>query len=257
MIAGFKTGCRRAQRAIERAAAEPRTEEKRAAAEPQPTEKGAAQPTEKATEKGAAQTEGRSLQVMAGPSQDTEPYHPLFAKGYNDLILRSYDELPTWQNYLKDNPRRLMMKRSNPDYLRPFFDLQKGTYTYNGIGNRQLLAAPRRRAVILSRHLTSNDIEREVRTHLEEARQGVVFISAAISPAEKKVMRAVFDAGFPTVVLMENGFTPITKPHGEQFYACARGTLLMLSPWEHHNEKKVITATQCRQLNMMALELCE
>ncbi len=257
VIAGFKTGCRRAQRAIERAAAEPRTEEKRAAAEPQPTEKGAAQPTEKATEKGAAQTEGRSLQVMAGPSQDTEPYHPLFAKGYNDLILRSYDELPTWQNYLKDNPRRLMMKRSNPDYLRPFFDLQKGTYTYNGIGNRQLLAAPRRRAVILSRHLTSNDIEREVRTHLEEARQGVVFISAAISPAEKKVMRAVFDAGFPTVVLMENGFTPITKPHGEQFYACARGTLLMLSPWEHHNEKKVITATQCRQLNMMALELCE
>ena len=242
VIAGFKTGCRRAQREIEKAAAEP-----------QPTEKGRPQPTEK----GKAQTEGRSRQAMAGSSRGAEPYQPLFAKGYNDLILRSYDELPTWQNYLKDNPRRLMMKRSNPDYLRPFFDLQKGTYTYNGIGNRQLLAAPRRRAVILSRHLTSNDIEREVRTHLEEARQGVVFISAAISPAEKKVMRAVFDAGFPTVVLMENGFTPITKPHGEQFYACARGTLLMLSPWEHHNEKKAITATQCRQLNMMALELCE
>ena len=43
-------------------------------------------------------------------------------------------------------------------------------------------------------------------------------------------MRAAFDAGLPTIVIMENGFTPLSKPHGEQFYACGQGTLLMLSP---------------------------
>ena len=41
----------------------------------------------------------------------TISYQPLFTKGYNDLILRSHDELGTWQNYLRDNPLRLMMKR--------------------------------------------------------------------------------------------------------------------------------------------------
>jgi len=68
---------------------------------------------------------------------------------------------------------------------------------------------------------------------------------------------AAFDAGLPTIVIMENGFTPLSKPHGEQFYACGQGTLLMLSPWEHHNEKRLLTAAQCTQMNLMALELCE
>ena len=70
-------------------------------------------------------------------------------------------------------------------------------------------------------------------------------------------MRAAFDAGLPTIVIMENGFTPLSKPHGEQFYACGQGTLMMLSPWEHHNEKRKLTAAQCTQMNLMALEICE
>ena len=73
---------------------------------------------------------------------------------------------------------------------------------------------------------------------------------------EKLVMRAAFDAGLPTIVLLENGFTPLTKPKGEQFDACAQGRLLMLAPWEHHNEKRAITAYQCQQLNLMAIEIC-
>jgi hypothetical protein len=97
----------------------------------------------------------------------------------------------------------------------------------------------------------------EVEQYLEEARQGVVLVSPAISPGEKRVMRAAFDAGLPTIVIMENGFTPLSKPHGEQFYACGQGTLLMLSPWEHHNEKRKLTAAQCTQMNLMALEICE
>ena len=39
--------------------------------------------------------------------------------------------------------------------------------------------------------------------------------------------------------------------------ACARGALLMLAPWEHQNEKQKITSAQCRQMNLMALEICE
>ena len=225
-------------------------------AEPQPTEKTEPQPTEKTkpqlTEKAEPQPMGEileadSLQVTALPSQ--EPYRPLFARGYNDLILRSYDELQTWLNYLHDNPRRLMMKRMRPEWLRPFFNLQIGERYYSGIGNRGLLTAAKRKAVRISRRLNEAEIADEVLRYLEEARQGCVLVSPAISPGEKRVMRAAFNAGFPTIVILENGFTPLSKPHGEQFYACAKGLLLMLSPWEHHNDKRKLTAHQCTQMN--------
>lgn len=239
VISGFKAGCRRAQRALATAEPQPTEKAMKADAEPQITEKG------------------DSLQVAVLPSHDKGAYNQLFAKGYNDLILRSYDELPAWKNYLCDNPRRLMMKRANPNNLRPFFDLHIGSHIYNGIGNRRLLSAPKRMAVRLSRRLSESDIEMETKRYLEAAKQGAVLISPAISPGEKCVMRTAFNAGLPTIVLLENGFTPLSKPHGEQFYACAKGHLLMLSPWEHHNEKKTITAQQCMELNLMAQELCK
>ena len=258
VISGFKAGCRKAEKAL------------MAAAEPHPTEK-----TAKAME-GAPQATGKralssqqetalpfqsvrgSFQSARGPLQaPTRAYRPLFAKGYNDLILRSYDELSAWLNYLRDNPRRLLMKRARPEWLRPFFGLQIGQHCFSGIGNRALLTAAKRKAVRVSRRLAEQEIAREVERYLEEARQGAVLVSPAISPGEKRVMRAAFDEGLPTIVIMENGFTPLSKPHGEQFYACGQGTLLMLSPWEHHNEKLQLTAAQCTQMNLMALELCE
>ena len=149
------------------------------------------------------------------------------------------------------------MKHARPDWLYPFFGLKLGPFTFNGIGNRSLLTAPRRIAVKLSRRLTEQQIEEATARYLAEAHQGAVLVSPAISPGEKRVMRAAFDAGLPTIVLLENGFTQLSKPHGEQFNACSAGRLLMLSPWEHHNEKHTITRVQCEQLNQMALAIAQ
>ena len=263
VISGFKAGCRKAERTLA------------VAAKPLPTgnightagnigqtagNAGHTAGNIGQTAGNAGQTAGVpfSQQATALPLQSSPPsYQPLFAKGYNDLILRSYDELPAWQNYLRDNPRRLMMKRARPEWLRPFFDFSIGAQKYCGIGNRGLLSVQHRMAVRLSRRLSDGEVEAEVNRYLEAAKQGAVLVSPAISPGEKRVMRAAFNAGFPTIVIMDNGFTPLSKPHGEQFYACAKGILLMLSPWEHRNEKRKITAEQCRQMNLMALEICE
>lgn len=227
VISGFKTGCRRVEKALH------------AAVKPQHTEKETAS----------------CLQVSAVPSQGSASYQPLFAKGYNDLILRSYDEFPTWLNYLRDNPRRLLMKRAHPEWLYPFFDFGIGEHRFSGVGNRELLKARKLMAVRVSRRLSENEIQTVVSQYLEEARKGSVLVSPAISPGEKRVMRAVFDAGFPTIVIVENGFTPLSKPYGEQFYACAKGVLLILSPWEHHNDKRKLSAAQCAQMNLIALEI--
>ena len=225
VISGFKAGCRKAQRALLEAAFQG------AAAEPQPAEK-----PQQSVAQGAA---------------------PLFAKGYNDLILRSYDELSVWQNYLRDNPRRLMIKRARPSFLRPFFGLRIGPYTLNGIGNRSLLSAPKLLPVLLSRRLSDQELEGRVSIFLAEAKAGAVLVSPSISPGEKRVMRAAFDAGFPTVIIMPNGFSQMTKPHGEQFYACASGHLLMLSAWGHSNERINLSADMCHQMNLIAIEICK
>ena len=196
-------------------------------------------------------------QRPASPSRCPHPSPRLFAPGYNDLILRSSKELSAWVNYLWDNPRRLLLKRANPEWLRPFFGLRIGQHSYSGIGNRALLTAPHRLAVRVSRHYTSKEIDTLVCEYLRAAAMGAVLVSPAISPGEKRVMRAAFDAGYSTIVLMENGFTPLSKPHGEQFYACANGRLLMLSPFDYHNEKRKITSEQCYRLNLMTMEICQ
>lgn len=232
VISGFKAGCRKMMRG-------------ETLAEPMLVEKGKGKEKEKICQQ-------RTIAPSSGSG-----YVPLFAKVYNDLILRSYEELETWKNYLRENPRRLMMKRSNTEFLRPFFGLRIGEFTFNGIGNRGLLQAERRVAVRVSRRLVGEDLDRTVERVLREAREGAVLVSPAISPGEKRIMRAAFDEELPTIVIVENGFTKLSKPHGEQFYACGEGRLLMLSAWEHHNDKRKLTAYQCVQMNMMAFAICK
>ena len=268
VISSFKAGCRKRLKAL---AAAPRAATGIAAAKPHPTANTSAVPqappfiSPQATPPSSSQATPPSSPQATPPSspQATPLSSPqatalplLFEKGYNDLILRSYDELPVWLNYLRDNPRRLLMKRTHPDWLRPFFGLRVAGRTYSAIGNRELLSAPQRLPVRVSRRMSESEIEATVHRYIEAARNGAVLVSPAISPGEKRVMRTAFNAGLPTIVLLENGFTPLSKPHGEQFYACAQGRLLMLAPWEHHNERRALTAEQCKQLNLMALDIC-
>ena len=253
VITGFKTGCNRIFSALLGSAA----------TKPQPTQnrpEGTFSSTCPVSMQTVASSQPpASPSVSPSASSSAAPSHlvPLFAPNYNDLILKSYDELKRWKDYLADNPRRLMTKRAKPELLRPFFNLRIGSYTYNGIGNRLLLSAPRRVAVRVSRRVTGEQLDAEVSRYMSLARSGTVLVSPAISPGEKKVMRTAFDTGLPTIVVMANGFTPLSKPAGEQFYACAEGRLLMLSAWEHKNERRKLTAYLCQQMNLMALELSQ
>lgn len=181
----------------------------------------------------------------------------LFARGYNDKLLLRSGQLDTWLHYLTDNPRRLLMKREHPDLFRVQRNVQAAGFTFSAIGNRFLLDRPFRLQVQCSRSLTEKEIAAKVQECLSAARQGAVLVSPAISPGEKAVMRAAFDAGLPLVYLQENGFTDLAKPGGSRMEACARGQLLILAPWEHHNEQLTIRRGQCLALNDIARRLCE
>lgn len=242
VIKNFKLGCNRELRAMVAMAS-------------QPTEKAPTIPPSQFPAPASSSFASSLLSFAAMPSQP--PGRPvLWSRGYNDKILYNYATLATWKAYLHDNPRRLLAKRERPDLLRPFFGLAVGQHTCSGIGNRDLLSAPRRLQVRISRRSTEEQILSDIEYYLHEARAGAVLVSPAISPGEKRVMRAAFDASLPTIVLMANGFVPLSRPSGEQFTACMEGRLLMLSPWPHHNERRKLTAVQCQNLNLLATEIC-
>lgn len=181
----------------------------------------------------------------------------LFAKGFNDQILFRDGQLERWLNYVRDNPRRLLMKRENPELFRVQRGLTYAGQSFSAIGNRFLLERPMKVQVQCSRRMTEEELQAKLAECMKAARQGAVLVSPAISRGEKAIMRAAFDEGLPLIYLQENGFTDLAKPGGKRMEACARGQLLILAPWEHHNEKMTIRRGQCLELNEMARAICE
>lgn len=181
----------------------------------------------------------------------------LFAKGFNDQILLRDGQLEQWLNYLKDNPRRLLMKRENPDLFRIQRGLTFAGLSFSAIGNRFLLERPLKIQVQCSRSISEEELKGKMNECLRAAQQGAVLVSPAISKGEKAIMRAAFEEGLPLIYLQENGFTDLAKPGGLRMDACAKGQLLILAPWKHHNEKITIKREQCMKLNEMARAICE
>jgi hypothetical protein len=228
IIRGFKTGCNRAYRRLFPAVQSVATQ---------------------------SQQTGRQPQQTKRPEDRTHGL--LFARGFNDKLLLRQGQLQRWLDYLKDNPRRLLMKREHPDLFRVQRGLMVGSQQFSAIGNRFLLERPVRLQVQCSRSLGDEEIARQQAWFLSQARSGAVLVSPCISWGEKQVMRAAFTEGLPLIILQENGFTDLAKPGGRRMEACQRGQLLLLAPWEHHGERLTIRRNQCLQLNEMAKMICE
>ena len=179
------------------------------------------------------------------------PRKGLFEKGYNDKILMHEGQLDAWKAYLDDNPRRLLVKRQNPELFTVLNDMEVAERMCQIVGNRFLLDVPDKMAVIVHRRYTDEENARLREEWLACGERGGVLVSAAISPKEKEVLREAMNRGYRIILLRENGFPKLYKPSGESFDACAKGLLLQISPWEYHMEKKTITRAQCLELNAL------
>lgn len=179
----------------------------------------------------------------------------LWEEGYNDRILQGPGQLDSWIKYLMDNPRRLWVKHNHPKLFHQQVGIVIGSTPVIIMGNRFLLDYPDKVAVKCSRRLTDAEIDDECKRFLSMASQGAVLVSPCISPGEKEVMGCAFDAGYPIILLLENGFSPYQKPSGRQFDACSEGRLLLVAPWPHHDDYRKITRAQCEALNALSRDI--
>lgn len=173
----------------------------------------------------------------------------LWAEGYHDRILFHKGQLDALIHYIKDNPRRLALKRANPELFKIRQHLQIEGMSFTAMGNIFLAGYPQKAVIQCSRKLHQAEIDAKKADCLDEAAKGMVFVSAAISEGEKQICRAVREAGHPIVVLLEKGFPKpedpnykYFKPQGVYFEACAAGKLLLLEPEKELYEQAEIEA---------------
>ncbi len=188
----------------------------------------------------------------APPSSSRRPSGPsLFETGYNDRILQREGQLANWKRYLADNPRRLAVKRMHPELFTTQQHIDLADWHCQAVGNHFLLDIPQKVAVIVHRAYTDAEYAAYREEWLACGEAGGVLVSAAIAPREKEVMREAMDRGYRIILVRENGFPPLYKPSGESFDACSEGLLLQISPWQHHNARRVVSREQCLMLNRL------
>lgn len=179
-----------------------------------------------------------------------KPTTPLvFETEYHDRILTHTGQLTNLKQYIADNPRRLALRRANPDLFRIRQNIRIGSFSCTTLGNQFLLDYPVRQVLQCSRSLTPEQIEKKKQACLIEADKGSVFVSAAISEGEKQICKALREAGYPLIILLQNGFPKEDDPHyryfkpqGIFFETCAEGRLLLIEPPSEMFEDKGIEA---------------
>ena len=171
---------------------------------------------------------------------------------YHERILHAPGQLRRMIDYVKDNPRRLWLKRQNPDLFRMHRATVLCGLPFTSLGNHFLLQWPDRQLVEMSRSADSTTIEKRLKEVLAAAHQGAVTYTAAISNGERLIARAVREQGFPLVVMLADGFPAEGAPHeryykpgGVYFEACSKGHLLLLEPKESAYEAPaIVTAVE-------------
>jgi REP element-mobilizing transposase RayT len=161
------------------------------------------------------------------PMFETPFFRTLAHKGQLDAMIQ----------YIHDNPRRAMLKLQNPDLFTLRRDTRVGELCFSSLGNLFLLDYPDKQSVICSRLLSEQQIAAQQADVLRQAENGCITVTAAISPGEKQIAKAIREAGFPLIILLKDGlpkagypYEKFYKPGGVYFEACAAGRLLLLEP---------------------------
>ena len=290
VIWGFKVACTKRWRAILAASAEPKT----ALPPSQPSLSAQCQPSMSEPSSLVSQP---SLAAPMSPAPTDlhrlsarqrrefyaahpEALSPLWDDNYDDTVCLSdpatgaYDSrhFAAMMRYVDDNPRRAIICRLRPDYMRRCLhvvitcrDVQGKVTTrdYAAFGNLFLLRWARKVQVFFHRkarirHLTKDERDRfgylgtlhpdhvttvpyertaAFRDDCRELKRKVmagatVLVTPGISMGERIIKERCIERGYPLIHLQKEAIGSHWKPESSRFAACSSGSLLILAPWK-------------------------
>ncbi|MDE7413392.1 MAG: hypothetical protein K2N05_06345 [Muribaculaceae bacterium] len=192
------------------------------------------------------------------------PEIEFFIPGYHDTFLTGKDQLKKMLSYISDNPRRYLVRKSNPGWFRQFIICSPdGKNRYDAYGNWDLLSEFQRVPVKVSRKYSPSELKAwKKRWHTTILNDGVL-VSPFINPNEKKVRDWAIDNGGSLIYLTYRPFPEKFKPQGKMFDLCAEGRLLIIYIPPDEKEAEYIrnnacpSYSHCQRMNSIAKEIAE
>lgn len=227
------------------------------------------------------------------PSDGTTGRRPLFAYGYCDVQPITPEQLATQRAYIKGNPRSRLLRSSQrtsltasrtgyitaltPSALRGFLQRQclpkhatpealaaiecrlllaEGKVALDTYGDRQLL--DRRLLPVICHRMDSVRLIEQKARCLAEAAHGAILVSPRIASGEQEIMNEAVSHGFPVIIVTDNGFPERYHPSTERIDQCAKGQLLLVTPWQYQyrGKNEQVTIPFCKAMNCVAQALC-
>lgn len=217
----------------------------------------------------------------------------LFDPDYDDTILWHKGQLQAMIDYVQDNPRRAIIRRTYPDFFERCLhiwidgmDAEGRTIRreYAAFGNLFLLRYPWKEQVMCHRwkmngirrdyntpYETTDEYRQQHDALIDAAEQGAVLVTPGISKGEQLIKRECLERGLPLIHLQKEPIGEHWKPEKERFKACEAGMLLILAPWgvesladrqrqvDDHTTVEIAADTKYSQfhnMNDLAAEIC-
>ncbi len=157
---------------------------------------------------------------------------------FHDRLIFNYSQLEKVMAYIRDNPRRAIIKRNNPALFRRYLHLNVGNQEYAAFGNIFLLRHYNLMPVRIHRRWSNAEFAVYEDECMRKVSHGAILVSPFIHPAEKKIMRQTLEMGGSVIRLTDCGFEDRFKPRGKDFEICSEGRLLLMAPWPQNVGRK-------------------
>ena len=141
---------------------------------------------------------------------------------YYERILHHKGQLNNMIQYVKDNPRRLWLRKQHPDLFRLHRQTEVEGLFFTSLGNHFLLDWPDRQLIEVSRSATDDQVQQRLQLALSAAQNGTITYTAAISKGEQFIARTLRKQGFPLVVLLYDGFPEVGSPKERYYRDCRK-----------------------------------
>lgn len=200
---------------------------------------------------------------------------PLFDPDYDDSILYKHGQLQNMIDYVKDNPRRAILRKLFPDLFRRVQKITIEGRNYSAFGNIFLLRMPHKEQVFFHRFEQSPEnlklpfsqrkkyedtelFQKERADLLEHAKDGTVLVNPAISKGEQILKNDCFEQKLKMIQLQKTPVNNLWKPEKQRFEACVSGNLLILAPLDmsdmdgFNNVDKTSKYSEFHNINLLA-----
>lgn len=199
---------------------------------------------------------GKLIGRFTGNCTRANNLNPIFEEGYNDRIVRKKGQLDTLIKYVRDNPRRLLIRRLHPELFSSRHTVFLNGSPFMTYGNILLLRHPVKEAVRISSKFTKEELEVRKAVWNEAIREQGVLVSPFISPAEKEIRDAAIADGASVILVTNSEFGERFKPSGSLFELCSQGRLLLISAREPGCTSQTITRADALRMNNLAESIC-